>query len=467
MKKVLLFFSLITVLTTVKSQTIGDYNLLIANGSLSSYAQTELTAMGHSVTIDNPANMILGYDYSPYDAIIFMYDSSLPPGISEILTLNESCELGMIFFRGQDIISPAGMGTSITWDGGNFTIEDNSHYITQPFSIGILDLNFTYKSNLTVGGAANTTVLGSVAGGNGSLVVHDLYKRVISPYYGHYDGMPWNSDAEILMDRIIAWAVNPCCIETTNSFSVNACDEYIVPSGDETYTASGIYMDTIPNMAGCDSVLTIDVEILNSTTSTINQTACDAYTLNSQTYTSTGTYTQTIMNDAGCDSVITLNLTIGTVDVTVTQNGGTFSAPASGVSFQWLDCNDAMAPIAGAVNNEITPTMNGSYAVIVNTLDCSDTSACYNIDDVSVFENDQMSFIVKPNPANDRLFITFTDHNQNSTLLLLNSAGQVVIAENGISGLNYEMNIESLPAGIYFIELYSNGAIERAKLVKN
>jgi hypothetical protein len=36
----------------------------------------------------------------------------------------------------------------------------------------------------------------------------------------------------------------------------------------------------------------------------------DSYTLNGQTYTQSGTYTQVIPNAAGCDSTITLNLTL-------------------------------------------------------------------------------------------------------------------------------------------------------------
>jgi len=49
-----------------------------------------------------------------------------------------------------------------------------------------------------------------------------------------------------------------------------------------------------------------------NTTSTQSATALDLYTwsLNNQTYTQSGTYTTTIPNAAGCDSVITLNLTL-------------------------------------------------------------------------------------------------------------------------------------------------------------
>jgi hypothetical protein len=42
----------------------------------------------------------------------------------------------------------------------------------------------------------------------------------------------------------------------------------------------------------------------------LTQSALDSYTLNGTTYTQSGTYTQVIPNAAGCDSTITLNLTL-------------------------------------------------------------------------------------------------------------------------------------------------------------
>jgi hypothetical protein len=49
-----------------------------------------------------------------------------------------------------------------------------------------------------------------------------------------------------------------------------------------------------------------------NTSSVVNETALDAYTwpLNNQTYTQSGIYTTVIPNAAGCDSTITLNLTL-------------------------------------------------------------------------------------------------------------------------------------------------------------
>ncbi len=49
-------------------------------------------------------------------------------------------------------------------------------------------------------------------------------------------------------------------------------------------------------------------ECSNSTI--ISQTACDSLVLNGQTYTQSGTHTQTLQNVNGCDSTVTLQLTI-------------------------------------------------------------------------------------------------------------------------------------------------------------
>ena len=43
---------------------------------------------------------------------------------------------------------------------------------------------------------------------------------------------------------------------TASSISETALDSYTAPSG-AVYTTSGTFIDTIPNAAGCDSVITI------------------------------------------------------------------------------------------------------------------------------------------------------------------------------------------------------------------
>jgi len=71
---------------------------------------------------------------------------------------------------------------------------------------------------------------------------------------------------------------------------------------------SGAYVLTGADSLGCIGIDTVQVIVLENASSTINQTAIDSYTLNGQTYTQSGTYTQVVPAANGCDSVITLNL---------------------------------------------------------------------------------------------------------------------------------------------------------------
>lgn len=136
---------------------------------------------------------------------------------------------------------------------------------------------------------------------------------------------------------------------TSSSFSITACGSYTVPSNDMTYTTSGIYMDTIPNINGCDSIMTIDVTILPLSYDTISEVVCDSYTSPSGTYNwiVSGTYQDTLTNAVGCDSIITINLTVNqsTFDSIVEFVCGSYTAPDGSV-YTTSDTIDVVIPNA-------------------------------------------------------------------------------------------------------------------------
>jgi len=97
-----------------------------------------------------------------------------------------------------------------------------------------------------------------------------------------------------------------------SSLSVDACDSYLWSANNTTYGSSGSYQHTFSTIHGCDSVVTLNLTILESTSSTTTLSACNAFTwdANNTTYSASGTYYTTISNAAGCDSSLTLNLTV-------------------------------------------------------------------------------------------------------------------------------------------------------------
>lgn len=89
-----------------------------------------------------------------------------------------------------------------------------------------------------------------------------------------------------------------------------------------TVSAPGTYSVVLTGLNGCTSNSElVNVTAGSATTSTINATGGNSYTLNEVVYTQSGTYTQIQTNAAGCDSVITLNLTltVGVEEGTLTE----------------------------------------------------------------------------------------------------------------------------------------------------
>ena len=72
------------------------------------------------------------------------------------------------------------------------------------------------------------------------------------------------------------------------------------------------YIVTGTDSLGCTGTDTVSVVVLEPSSATQTESALDSYTwpLNNQVYSQSGTYTDTIPNAAGCDSIVILNLTL-------------------------------------------------------------------------------------------------------------------------------------------------------------
>jgi len=180
--------------------------------------------------------------------------------------------------------------------------------------------------------------------------------------------------------------------------------------------------------------------------------ACDAYVSPSgnSTWTISGTYFDTISNAAGCDSLITIELTIISIDTGVSLINNTLTANLSGATYQWVKCDAGYVWINGAIQQSFTPQENGNYAVILTVDDCQDTSSCYQITGLAIQqENLTSTLTVSPNPSNGLMRINSTKPVQK--MMIYNSLGQMIkeVSENGI---DFFINISDQKPGLYFLE---------------
>jgi hypothetical protein len=174
-------------------------------------------------------------------------------------------------------------------------------------------------------------------------------------FFGKLDDIGiWNralTDCEI---QNLYTSTNP-----TNLTSQNSCDSY--SWNGTTYTQSGVYTGPTTNCVTQALNLTINT----NTSSSIAQTALDSYTwpLNNQTYTTTGAYTAVIPNAAGCDSTITLNLTMsftGINDISYSKLS-IYPNPTNG------DFTITGLELVGAVSSLTLTDMNGKVVKVLDT----------------------------------------------------------------------------------------------------
>lgn len=255
--------------------------------------------------------------------------------------------------------------------------------------------------------------------------------------------------------------VDPYCPITYGTLTATACNDYTAPSG-MVLSSSGTYTDVIPNVYGCDSVISIDLTVNYDGVETLNETGCYTYALNGQTYTSSGTYTQQLQTVLGCDSTINLNLTINTVDTSVSVNAITLTANASGASYQWMKCGVGL--VTGETNQSFTPISNGSYAVIVTENGCSDTSACFPITSVGI--DDLLTpegVTVYPNPSNGA-FTLELEAVVDVRITIYNGIGQVVYDQQHAGQQLIPIALEPVP-GVYHVQLETSAGTLQRQLV--
>ncbi|MCB9195005.1 MAG: T9SS type A sorting domain-containing protein [Flavobacteriales bacterium] len=192
----------------------------------------------------------------------------------------------------------------------------------------------------------------------------------------------------------------------------SACDTYTWING-VTYSSTTnvpTYVIAGGTAFGCDSTAQLDLTIKLSTSSAFFEMGCVSYLSPSgkYTWTQSGMYKDTILNAAGCDSVMNINLTIVDPDEQVVQTGNVLQAAVND-SYSWIDCSD-MTVINGANAQQFVANQDGSYAVIVNANGCADTSLCYQVVGTGISEaamiSDQVS--IYPNPFRTELNMEFS-----------------------------------------------------------
>lgn len=235
-------------------------------------------------------------------------------------------------------------------------------------------------------------------------------------------------------------------------------DGTILPS--VTYYNSRI--DSLVSVNGIDSIVKQQVVVLQDYYTSSYLAVCagsdvtlsDGTTItNIQNTTSVQLELQSVY---GCDSTSSILIYVTGGYSPITQSANHLSVQSPNASFQWVDCNLNYFPIPNQVYSSFTPVEDGSYAVIVTSDGCTDTSDCYMFDyyaNLSVTESADPSVSIAPNPTGNKTTISFGRTIGLTSLTVYSNDGRKIL-ESSIQGVNqYELDLSAFEKGTYFVKI--------------
>ena len=234
---------------------------------------------------------------------------------------------------------------SFTWiDGNIYTESNNSATFTIPNGSvagcdSVITLNLSIipsTNNTTVANACNSytwVVDGVTYTTSGTYISEtacntETLELTINPFVSNTSTISscgnytWNVNGQTYTNSGIFADTNACSIEILNltvnqanqdTLNVNICSGSSYSFNGNTYTASGTYLATFQTNSGCDSTVTLVLNVTDVLNSSVNASICvnSNYTLPDGTVVnSAGSYPITLSSIAGCDSIVTTILEV-------------------------------------------------------------------------------------------------------------------------------------------------------------
>jgi hypothetical protein len=222
----------------------------------------------------------------------------------------------------------------------------------------------------------------------------------------------------------------------------------------------------VSQTVGCESPrIAVAVTITPSSDNVTTVSDCDSYTWNGTTYTTSGIKTGLTTNCVTEKLDLTITASpIATVSlISIAGDLTKLSADQMGASYQWIDCNNANTPIFGETNQSFTPTVLGTYSVIVTSGTCSVTSDCIVVSSLKTDNFDINAFNFYPNPVKDNLNLSYSK--EITSVKVFNMIGQTLL-EKVTNATTAQINMSAFSSGTYFVEVKSLDSYKTIKVIK-
>ncbi len=246
-------------------------------------------------------------------------------------------------------------------------------------------------------------------------------------------------------------SVNGCDSIVTLSLNVNPtfntelsatiCQGQVYNENGFNVSEAGVYTQNLTSVNGCDSIVTLTLNVNPTFNTELVATICEGQVYNENGFevSEAGTYTQTLQTINGCDSIVTLVVTTyPTFDTTITA---TINA---GEMYSEFGFNESEA---------------GTYVQNLQSINGCDSTITLILDvNSSLMDVEQTEISFYPNPTDSK--ITFSSTIER--IEVIDQTGRCVLTFSNAR----EINIESLPAGAYYLRLTNNDKAIMRKVIK-
>lgn len=244
--------------------------------------------------------------------------------------------------------------------------------------------------------------------------------------------------------------------------NVNICSGQTYTFGSRVLSESGVYTETFKTLEGCDSVVTLTLNVADDFRTILNEFICEGETFTGHGFKGipkSGVYTLPLVSSGGCDSTIVLNLILLDDDTVEVKQRITLDD----LPYTFMDMVYDINTPAGVYEEEFFAEAENCSAVVKFVLEIED--------DVAVDNIKTSDLVLYPNPValGETIYIggEFSPSELSGMQIEIYSMlGQLVTQFTPISG---PIMVDDLSErGVYIVRLIlGDGTIHQGKIIVN
>ena len=211
------------------------------------------------------------------------------------------------------------------------------------------------------------------------------------------------------------------------------------------------------------------IDVDQTSLSFIDTVVCGQYlSPDGQIIEKSGNYQAIIPNSAGCDSIISINLTITKIDEMVVQDGDILTVMEDDASYHWVDCDNGFRPIPRETNIAYMPEESGNYAVEITKNNCTEISECINVTVVGApLNKNEYQIMVYPSPSENYVTLDLGEISGNTLIFMRDISGRTMGIETIKDKSSHKINLPE-KQGVYLIEIINDKRLLKTlKVIKN